>query len=111
MIQFKSLNPVQSFQGDSLVVTTESLGVPGTLLIDLTIKPPSGFKSVNPGLLIGKHLIYSLLFHYNKAMYKIFNKLNIINRTYLHSIRTSDYSNSECIIMSCIELPSPFQQN
>ena len=40
--------PQQSFQGDSLLVTTEALGVPGTLLIDLTMKPPSGFKSVNP---------------------------------------------------------------
>ena len=34
---------VQSFQGDSLLLTTESLGVPGTLLIDLTMKLPSGF--------------------------------------------------------------------
>ena len=82
MIHFKSLNPVQSFQRDSLLVTTESLGVPGTLLIDLSIKPPSGFKSVNPGLVIGKRLIYSLHFHYNKSMYKIFNKLNMINKTY-----------------------------
>ena len=59
---------VQSFQGDSLLLTTASLGVPGTLLINLTIKKPSGFKSVNPGLVIGNHLIDSLLFHYNKAM-------------------------------------------
>ena len=63
---------VQSFQGDSLLLTTESLGVPGTLLINLTMKTPSGFKLVNPGLVIGNHLIDSLLFHYNKAMYKIF---------------------------------------
>ena len=33
-----------SFQGDSLLLTTESLGVPGTLLINLTMKTPSGFK-------------------------------------------------------------------
>ena len=58
MIQFKSFNLVQSFQGDSLLVSTEYLGVPGTLLIDLTMKPPRGFKSVNPGLVISKHLIY-----------------------------------------------------
>ena len=71
-IQFKSLNLVQSFQGDSLLLTTGSLQVPGTLLINLTTKTPSGFKSVNPGLVIGNHLIDLLLFHYNKAMYKIF---------------------------------------
>ena len=70
-IQFKSLNPVQSFQGDSVPLPTESLGVPGTLLINLTMKTPSGFKSVNPGLVIGNNLIDSLLFHCNKAMYKI----------------------------------------
>ena len=29
-IQFKLLNPVQSFQGDSLLLINESLGVPGT---------------------------------------------------------------------------------
>ena len=55
-----------------LLLTTESLGVPGTLLIDLTMKPPSGFESVNPGLVIGKPLINSLFFHYKKVMYKIF---------------------------------------
>ena len=63
---------VQSFQGDSLLLTTESLGVPGTLLIDLTMKPASGFKSVNPVMVISKHLIDWLFFDYNKAMYKIF---------------------------------------
>ena len=41
-------------------------------MIDLTIKPPNGFESANPGLVIGKHLIDSLLFHYKKAIYKIF---------------------------------------
>ena len=49
-----------------------SLGVPGTLLIDLTMKSPSRIESVYPGLVIGKHLIDSLLFHYSKTMYKIF---------------------------------------
>ena len=29
MVQFKPLKPVQSFQGDSLLVTTESLEVSG----------------------------------------------------------------------------------
>ena len=36
------------------------------------MEPPSGFESVNPGLVSGKHLIGSLLFHYNKAMNKLF---------------------------------------
>ena len=49
MIQFKSLNPVQSFQRDILLVTTESLGASGTILIDLTMKPSGGFKLVDPG--------------------------------------------------------------
>ena len=49
-----------------------SLGVPGSLLIDLTMKSASGFVTVNPGLVIGKHLIDSLLFHSNKTMYKTF---------------------------------------
>ena len=70
-IHLKSLNPVQSFHRDRLLLTTESLGFPGTLLIKLTMKTPSGFKSVNPGLVIGNHLPDSLLFHYNKAMHKI----------------------------------------
>ena len=71
-ILFKSLNPVQPFQGDSLLLTTESLGGSGTLLINITMKTPRGFKSVNPGLVIGNHSFDSLLFHYYKAMYKIF---------------------------------------
>ena len=73
---------MQTFQEDSLLVTTESLRVPGTLLIDLTMKLPSDFRSVNPGLVIGKHLFYSLFFHYNKVMYKIFNKLIMIYDIY-----------------------------
>ena len=71
-IQFKSPNPVGSFQGDSLLLTTESLGVPGIILINLTMKASSGFKWINPKLAIGNHLIDSLLFNYNKAMHKIF---------------------------------------
>ena len=72
MVQFKSVNATESFQGDSLLLTTESLGVPGTLLINLTMKTPTGFKSGDTGLVIGNCLIDSLHFHYNKAMYKIF---------------------------------------
>ena len=34
---FQWLNPVQSSQGGSLLLTTESLAVPGTLLTDLTM--------------------------------------------------------------------------
>ena len=34
---------VKSFQGDSLLLTTKYLGVPGTLLTDLTMKPTTGF--------------------------------------------------------------------
>ena len=72
-IQLKSLNPVQSFHRDSLLLITESQGVPGTHLIKLTMKKTTGFKSVNPGLVIGNLLTDSLLFHYNKAMHKILN--------------------------------------
>ena len=39
------------------MLTTESLEVPGTLLIKLNKKPSSVFKSVNPGFVIGKQLI------------------------------------------------------
>ena len=35
------------------------------------MKRPSGFKPINLGLVIGNHLSDSLLFRYNKAMYKI----------------------------------------
>ena len=54
---FQCLNSVQSFQGGSLLLTTESLAVPGTLLTDLTMKPPSGFELANPGLVIDKKFI------------------------------------------------------
>ena len=70
--QFKYLNPVQSFQGDSLILCNEFLGIPGTLLIDLTMKSSTGFESANPGLIIGRRLINSLLIYCNKVLYKIF---------------------------------------
>ena len=68
-IEFKCLNPVAPFQGLSLLLITMSLG---TLLIDLTLTLSSGFKTTNPGLVVGKHLIISLLLHCNKAMYNRF---------------------------------------
>ena len=52
----KCLSYVQSFPGDSLLLTTESPGFLGTLLIDLTMKPLSGFEPPNPRLVIGKQL-------------------------------------------------------
>ena len=64
--------PVEPFQGHCLLLTSNSLGVPGALLIDLSVKPPSGFETANPGLVIGKHLIILLLLHSEKAMYKRF---------------------------------------
>ena len=57
LIEFKCLNPVQSFQKDSLLSTTESLGVPGTLLIDQTMRLPIGFESEIPEFIIDKKLI------------------------------------------------------
>ena len=71
-IEFKCPNPLQSLEGNSLLLTTESLGVPGTLSIDRTIKPPRSFESAYPGLVINKYLINSLVFHYNKAILKTF---------------------------------------
>ena len=71
-IEFKCLNLVQPFQGDSLLLTSKSLGISGTLLIDLTMKPPSVFEPANHGLVIGKNLIISLLIQSNKTMYKRF---------------------------------------
>ena len=40
-----------TIKGDSLLLTTKSLGVPGTILMNLTMKTPSGFKLVNPYLI------------------------------------------------------------
>ena len=45
------------FQGGSLLLINKSLRVPGTLLIDLTMKPSGGFEPVNLELVIGKPLI------------------------------------------------------
>ena len=64
-IEFKCLNNVQPIQGDSLLLTTKSLGIPGTLLIDLTMKAPSDFEPANPGLVIGKQFIISLCWKLN----------------------------------------------
>ena len=36
------------------------------------MKSPRGFEPANTGLVIGKHLITSLLFHSNKVVYKRF---------------------------------------
>ena len=59
------------------------------------MKPPGGFEPANPRFVIGKHVIISLLFLSNKVMHKRFKifKPNLINKTYLLPIRTSDYSN------------------
>ena len=61
-------NPVQSFQGDSLLLTAKFLGVPGKLLIDLAMKPPVGFEPVITELLIDH---YSFITS-NKLMHKGF---------------------------------------
>ena len=90
--------PCRVNQGDSLLLTTRFLGIPGTFLIDLNIKPPSGFEPANPGLVIGKQSIhYSFILARQHIKYLKY-KLNMINKTYLHPIRTSDYSNS---VSSC----------
>ena len=106
-IEFKSLKPVRLFKRDSLVLITESLGIPGTLLIILTMKLASGFESVSPGLVISKHLIDSLIFHYNKQCIKYLKyKLNMTNKIYLHPKGTFDCFNS---VSLCHVLT--FQQN
>ena len=53
---FKATEPLQ---GDSLLCTTKSAGVPGIHLIDLggwkaeyTLEPPIGFEQKSPGLAI-----------------------------------------------------------
>ena len=90
--------------GDSLLITTESPGDPGTLLINLTMKKPSAFKWVNPGLVIGNHLIdyYSFIITKQRIKYLKY-KLNMINKTYLRHIRISHYSKN---ISSCHVLNS-----
>ena len=52
LTEFKCVNPVQLLQGDSLLLTTKSLGIPGTLLIDLTMKPSSDLELANPGMVM-----------------------------------------------------------
>ena len=93
-IEFKCLNPVQSFQGGSLLLTTTHLGVPGTLFIDLTMKPPSGVKPANPGLVIGKQIIHYSLILPRRCIKYLKYKLNMITKTNLYPITTSDHSNS-----------------
>ena len=66
--------------------------------INLTIKPPSGFEPANPRLIIGKQLNnYSFILARRYIKYLKY-KLNMINKTYLHCIRTSD-SVSSCHVM------------
>ena len=55
-----------------MLITTKSLGYPGTFLIERTMRPSSGFETANPGLVIGKHLYILLLLDSNKAIYKRF---------------------------------------
>ena len=111
-IEFKYLNPVQPFQRESLLLSTKPLGVPGTHLIDLTIKPPRGFEAANPGLVIGKHLIVSLLLYSNNewCIKDLRYKLNMINKTFLYPMRT--LTTSKGYIMSrngVLTCPLPFQ--
>ena len=54
----QNVSNLQSFQENSLLLTTKPLGVPGTHLTDLTTKPPSGFESANSWLVVGKQLIH-----------------------------------------------------
>ena len=95
--------PCRAISRRQLLLTTNSLEVPGTLLIDLTMKPPSGFEPTNPGLVIGKHLIISLILHSNRVMYtRLKYRLNMINKRYLHPIGTSDYSNNVLnVVLTC----------
>ena len=66
------LQPCRAISRRHSLLTTKSVGVPGTLLIDLTMKSPRGFEPANTGLVTGKHLIISLFFHSNKVVYKGF---------------------------------------
>ena len=54
------------------------------------MKPPGDLEAANSGLVIGKHLIISLLLHSKKSN---LHKINVINKTYLHPIKKSDYYN------------------
>ena len=82
------------FKKGSLLLTTTPLGVPGTLFIDLTMKPPSGVKTANPGLVIGKQIIHYSLILPRRCIKYLKCKLNMITKTYLYPITTSDHSNS-----------------
>ena len=55
-------------------------GIPGTLLIDLTTKPPSGFESANSWLVVCKQLIhYSFILTKQCIKYLMaFQKKNLI---------------------------------
>ena len=91
-----NINSVQPFQGDSLLLISKSLRVWGTLLIDLAMKPWN-----HPVVLNQQNLIY--LFHYFFILTKwwikdLKYKPNMINKTNLHPIRASNYSNS---VLSC----------
>ena len=104
-MEFKCLNCVEPFQGDSSLLTTKPLVVPGTPLSDLTMKPPCGFEPANPGLGIVKHysfdwnlVIYYSFIQTNQCVKDLKYKLSMINKIYLHPIWTSDYSNR---ILSC----------
>ena len=57
-ISFRCLQPTQSFRENSLLLTTQPLGVPGTLLIDLFTKPPGGFELASSWFEVGKKLIH-----------------------------------------------------
>ena len=90
--------PVRSFQEDSLLLTTKPVGVLGTLLIDLTMKPSRGFEQANLRLVISKQLInYSFILARQCINYLKY-KLNTTNKVYLHPIRTSSYFKS---VSSC----------
>ena len=54
-----------------LLLTTQSLGVPGTLLIDLFTNPPTGFESASSWLVVGKQLS-----HYSLILTKQNNKMD-----------------------------------
>ena len=54
-IEFKCLNHVQPFQGESLLLTIKPLGVPGNLLIEPAMKPPSGFEPAKTELAISHY--------------------------------------------------------
>ena len=64
------------------------------------MKSRSGFEPVIPGLVFGKQLFNYSFILTKQCIKDLKYKLNMINKTYLHPIRTYDYSNS-VFIMSC----------